>query len=229
MDSSAGARAPGGRRRTSSSDRRRARGARRPADSAGRAPPPARRSTDIRCRRRHGNAAGCRARRHAAERARGWDCCRSNAGCAASAFTRSSVPGSHEVACTRNHLSMTSASSFHLSWNIASARSRSAPAQLARQPSAAIASVMFSARRNSRKASARAVASSIACDIGERRIAQRAPSGRDGVGGIGSRHGEMPERALEARAVASTAISRTSRMCAPVDRVRIRDSMHSAR
>ena len=55
---------------------------------------------------------------------------------------------------------MTSASSFHLSWNIASARSLSAPALFARQASAAIASVMFSARRNSRNARAREVASS---------------------------------------------------------------------
>src|SRR5207237_4120276 len=82
-------------------------------------------------------------------------------GCAVSALTRSSVPGSHDVACTRNHLSSTSASPLHLSWNVESARSRSGPPEFARQVSAAMASVMFSARRNSRNASAREVASSM--------------------------------------------------------------------
>ncbi len=40
---------------------------------------------------------------------------RSNAGCAVSAYTRSSEHGNHEPACTRNHLSTTRASPFHFS------------------------------------------------------------------------------------------------------------------
>ncbi len=156
------ARGPGARRRTSSSGRTRARGARRPEGSSGRALRPAPRSSDSPSRRRRGNAADCRARRRAAGRARdSGSSGRKRDARRAPSRARACRAGT-AVACTRNHLSITSASSFHLSWNRASARSRSGARRMqARQASAAIASVMFSARRNSRNASARAVASSI--------------------------------------------------------------------